>query len=182
MPPALAFLTRSLPTAGSGGRRSLAWACLALLHLAALVVLLWTEVGLVPRIAFVLTWGFLNFTLLVVLRRPMAAAALTDMPCISSVVSLVLKKDTVEALRKGDRGGRQKMQAPFPCTVLFEEGETPRVVKRRLTMAAKSQGRMIKYRTAKSGGEIYFKLLTPSEEAPTTPVRRRRKSREEATG
>ena len=77
MPPALAFLTRSLPAAGSGGRLNLALACLALLHLAALVVLLWTEVGLVPRIAFVLTWGFLNFTLLVVLRRPMAAAALT---------------------------------------------------------------------------------------------------------
>jgi hypothetical protein len=77
MPPALAFLTRSLPAAGSGGRLNLALACLALLHLAALAVLLWTEVGLVPRIAFVLTWGFLNFTLLVVLRRPMAAAALT---------------------------------------------------------------------------------------------------------
>ena len=30
-----------------------------------------------PRIAFVLTWGLLNFALLVPLRRPMAAAALT---------------------------------------------------------------------------------------------------------
>ena len=77
MPPALTFLTRSLPAAGSGGRRHLAWACLVILHLAALGILLWSEVGLVPRIAFVLTWGFLNFTLLVVLRRPMAAAALT---------------------------------------------------------------------------------------------------------
>ena len=51
--------------------------CLAALHLAALGVLLWSEVGLVPRIAFVLTWGLLNFVLLVPLRRPMAAAALT---------------------------------------------------------------------------------------------------------
>jgi hypothetical protein len=75
MPPALAFLSRSLPAAGSGAR--LAWGTLITLHLAALAVLLWTEVGLVPRIAFVLTWGFLNFTLLVPLRRPMAAAALT---------------------------------------------------------------------------------------------------------
>ena len=33
MPPALTFLTRSLAAAGSGGRRNLAWACLALLHL-----------------------------------------------------------------------------------------------------------------------------------------------------
>jgi hypothetical protein len=77
MPPAFAFLTRSLPAAGSGGHSRLAWVCLAVLHLAALGILLWSEVGLVPRVAFVLTWGFLNFTLLVVLRRPMAAAALT---------------------------------------------------------------------------------------------------------
>lgn len=75
MPPALAYLTRSLPAAGLGVR--LAWATLVLLHLAAFAVLLWSEVGFVPRIAFVLTWGFLNFLLLVPLRRPMAAAALT---------------------------------------------------------------------------------------------------------
>ncbi len=77
MPPALAFLARSLPAAGSGGAARWAWACLAALHLAALGILLWSEVGLVPRIAFVLTWGLLNFALLVPLRRPMAAAALT---------------------------------------------------------------------------------------------------------
>src|SRR5688572_17492835 len=77
MPPALAFLTRSVPVAGFGGGSRMAWACLVALHLAALGVLLWSEVGLVPRVAFVLTWGFLNFALLALLRRPMAAAALT---------------------------------------------------------------------------------------------------------
>ena len=76
MPPALAFLSRSLP-ADFGGRSRWAWTCLVALHLAALGVLLWFEVGLVPRLAFILTWGFLNFMLLLPLRRPMAAAALT---------------------------------------------------------------------------------------------------------
>jgi phosphoglycerol transferase MdoB-like AlkP superfamily enzyme len=77
MPPALAFLTRSVPVAGFGGRVRLAWVCLAALHLAALGILLWSEIGLVARVAFVLTWCFFNFAFLVLLRRPMAAAALT---------------------------------------------------------------------------------------------------------
>ena len=86
MPPALAFLARSLPAAGSGGAARWAWTCLAALHLAALGILIWSEVGLMPRIAFVLTWGLLNFALLVPLRRPMAAAALT----LALMVALIL--------------------------------------------------------------------------------------------
>jgi phosphoglycerol transferase MdoB-like AlkP superfamily enzyme len=77
MPLALAFLSRSFAAAASGARPRLAWVCLAALHLAALAVLLWSEVGPVPRVTFLLTWGFLNFALLVPLRRPMAAAAVT---------------------------------------------------------------------------------------------------------
>jgi phosphoglycerol transferase MdoB-like AlkP superfamily enzyme len=76
MPPALAFLSRSFPVA-SGARSRLAWTFLAAPHLAALAILLWSEVGLVPRIAFLLTWGFLNFALLILLRRPIAAAVVT---------------------------------------------------------------------------------------------------------
>src|SRR6266540_200601 len=57
---------------------------------------------------------------------PARAAASTGMPCIAAVVSLTMKTGEVEALRKGDRGGRQQVNAPFPCTVLFDEGETPR--------------------------------------------------------
>ncbi len=57
---------------------------------------------------------------------PALAAAATDMPCISAAVSLILKRDGVEALRKGDRGARQSVVAPFPCTVLFEEVRSPR--------------------------------------------------------
>ena len=77
MPPALAFLTRPFAAAGLGGRRRVAWAILAALHLAALAVLLWSELDLVSRLAFVLAWGLLNFIWLAVLRRPMAAATLS---------------------------------------------------------------------------------------------------------
>jgi electron transfer flavoprotein beta subunit len=52
---------------------------------------------------------------------PALAAAAADMPCIAATVSLTLKKDGIEALRKGDRGARQEIVAPFPCAVLFDE-------------------------------------------------------------
>lgn len=57
---------------------------------------------------------------------PALAAAASGLPCITAAVSLTLNKEGVEALRKGDRGGRQVVIAPFPCTVLFEEVRTPR--------------------------------------------------------
>jgi electron transfer flavoprotein beta subunit len=48
------------------------------------------------------------------------------MPCISAVVSFAPQEGRVEAERKSDRGARQTVSAPFPCTVLFEEVRTPR--------------------------------------------------------
>lgn len=57
---------------------------------------------------------------------PALAAAASGLPCITAAVSLTLNKEGVEALRKGDRGGRQVVVAPFPCMALFEEGRTPR--------------------------------------------------------
>ena len=57
---------------------------------------------------------------------PALAAASTGMPCIAAAVSLTLKTTEVEVLRKGDRGSRQGVVAPFPCTVLFEESRLPR--------------------------------------------------------
>lgn len=57
---------------------------------------------------------------------PALAAAQRSIPCVSSVLSLTMKKDGVEALRKSDRGGRQVVSAPIPCTVLFEEVASPR--------------------------------------------------------
>jgi electron transfer flavoprotein beta subunit len=57
---------------------------------------------------------------------PALAAALNGAPCIGAAISLVPQATGVEVLRKGDRGSRQTVGAPFPCTVLFEEGSTPR--------------------------------------------------------
>jgi electron transfer flavoprotein beta subunit len=57
---------------------------------------------------------------------PALAAASTGIPCIAAAVSLMLKNDRLEVLRKGDRGSRQLVVSPFPCTVLFEEDRAPR--------------------------------------------------------
>jgi len=57
---------------------------------------------------------------------PALSAALNATPCISAAVSLSVQAARVEVLREGDRGSRQTVSASFPCTVLFEEGSTPR--------------------------------------------------------
>lgn len=57
---------------------------------------------------------------------PALAAAVNGMPCIAAAVSLTLKTEWVEVLRKGDRGGRQVVTVPFPSTILFEESRSPR--------------------------------------------------------
>ena len=57
---------------------------------------------------------------------PALAAAAAGIPCISAAVSLTPKKEWIEAERKSDRGARQTVNAPFPCTVLFEEVCVPR--------------------------------------------------------
>jgi len=57
---------------------------------------------------------------------PALAAADCGMPCISAVVAFSPKREWVEAERKSDRGARQTVTAPLPCTVLFEEVRVPR--------------------------------------------------------
>jgi electron transfer flavoprotein beta subunit len=57
---------------------------------------------------------------------PAMAAAAAGTPAVSAVLSLTLKGGTVEAQRKSDRGGRQVVNAPLPCTVLFEGMQEPR--------------------------------------------------------
>jgi hypothetical protein len=54
----------------------LRFAPIALLHAAALAVMAFTETDLVAALAFLLTWGLLNFFWLGLLRRPAVAAAL----------------------------------------------------------------------------------------------------------
>src|ERR671922_500710 len=58
----------------------------AALHFAALGLLLWSEVGIVPKLVFAVCWGLLNFFWLAVLRRPAVAAALS----LAMIVVLIL--------------------------------------------------------------------------------------------
>jgi electron transfer flavoprotein beta subunit len=57
---------------------------------------------------------------------PALAAAAAGRPCLSAVVAFTPKMEWVEVERKSDRGARQTVTVPFPCTVLFEEVRTPR--------------------------------------------------------
>lgn len=54
---------------------------------------------------------------------PPLAAAQRNTPCLGAVTALTLTPGGVAALRKVDRGGRQKVLAATPAMVLFEEGE-----------------------------------------------------------
>jgi len=67
-----------LPLRGALTRHSLVRiAPVALFHLAALAIMLWSEVTLLSVAVFVLAWGFVNGVWLVLLRRPALAAALS---------------------------------------------------------------------------------------------------------
>ena len=74
MPPTVLDLKNRLANAD---RRYAGRVALAAIHLAAVGILLWFEDEPAARAAFVLTWGVLNFFWLVVLRRPLTAAALS---------------------------------------------------------------------------------------------------------
>src|SRR5262252_4930659 len=74
MPPAVLDLKNRL---ASADRRYAGRFALAAIHLAAFGILLWSEDEPAAQAAFVLTWGELNFFWLVLLRRPLTAAALS---------------------------------------------------------------------------------------------------------
>jgi hypothetical protein len=87
MPPSFAFLrSRSVVPDAANARAGLGLMVIAALHLAALGLLLWSEVGIVPKLVFGLSWGLLNFFWLVVLRRPAVSAALS----LATIVVLIL--------------------------------------------------------------------------------------------
>ncbi len=87
-----AFFRRSQPANRAGGR-FLGVAVLVLLHLAALAVLFQTEDDLVPRLAFVCTWGLLNFVWLAVLRRPAVAGSLSLIMVVALILLSQFKQD-----------------------------------------------------------------------------------------
>ena len=77
MPPSLSFLS-SRRAANGGARHDVARILLiAALHGTALALMAWSEVAIVPKVTFLLTWGLLSCFWLVLLRRPAVAAALS---------------------------------------------------------------------------------------------------------
>src|SRR5258705_10929508 len=86
MPPSLSFLTHRWATANAATRRdALRVGAIGLIHLAALVIMVWTEYALEQRVAFLLTWALLNFVWLALLRRPGVSAALS----LAMIVTLI---------------------------------------------------------------------------------------------
>src|SRR5579862_7505280 len=77
---------KSILAARAQGLRRPGIVTIAALHLTALGLLIWSEAGLVPKAAFVLAWGVLNFWWLLWLRRPAASAALS----LAMIVILIL--------------------------------------------------------------------------------------------
>jgi Sulfatase len=78
MPPSLSFLTSRWVSANAATRRdALRVGVIGLFHLAALVIMAWTEYGLEQKVVFLVAWGLLNGFWLALLRRPGVSAALS---------------------------------------------------------------------------------------------------------
>src|SRR5215470_947102 len=78
MPPSIAFVTgRWAASDAASPAGILRILLIAALHAAALGLMLWSEVAILPKVVFCLTWGLLNFFWLAVLRRPAVSAALS---------------------------------------------------------------------------------------------------------
>ena len=78
MPPSLSFLTVRWPAKDTAARLGyLRIALIGALHLTAIALMDFHEGDLLENTVFALTWGFLNFFWIVVLRRPLVSAALS---------------------------------------------------------------------------------------------------------
>jgi phosphoglycerol transferase MdoB-like AlkP superfamily enzyme len=77
MPPAVLFLRNRFTAATADGRHSVRIALLCSIHLAALGLLISSEEEPTGQAAFVLTWGFLNFFWLTLVRRPLTSGVLS---------------------------------------------------------------------------------------------------------
>jgi hypothetical protein len=83
---ASALLSRFAPAEAISRRDAFALVVISILHLAALVVMTATELDLATKATFLVSWAFLNFFWLTLLRRPAIAGLLS----LSMVVALIL--------------------------------------------------------------------------------------------
>src|SRR5215831_7284794 len=95
MPPSIVSLTTRWAAPDAAALGTLRTLLLAALHLAALGLMLWSEVAVVPKVVFFFTWGLLNFFWLAVLRRPAVAAALSLMMIVVLILLSRLKYDII---------------------------------------------------------------------------------------
>ena len=96
MPPSIASLTSRWAASDAATLRgTLRTLLLAALHLAALGLMFWSEVGVVPKVAFCFTWGLLNFFWLAVLRRRAVAAALSLVMIVVLILLSWLKYEII---------------------------------------------------------------------------------------
>src|SRR5713101_3537249 len=68
---------------------------IAAFHLAALALMAWSEVAIVPKAVFLLTWGMLNFFWIALLRRPAVSAALSLVIIVALILLSQLKYDII---------------------------------------------------------------------------------------
>ena len=90
---AASLLSRLAPSEAISRRDAARAALVAIFHLAALIVMAETEIGIVPKTIFLFTWGLLNFFWLAVLRRPVVAAALSLALILALIQLSVFKHD-----------------------------------------------------------------------------------------
>src|SRR5262245_34592933 len=95
MPPSIAFRASRRAPEAVRPAGTLRIVLIAALHAAALGLMLWSEIGLVPKLVFALTWGLLNFFWLAVLRRPAVAAALSLTLIVTVILLSRLKYDII---------------------------------------------------------------------------------------
>jgi phosphoglycerol transferase MdoB-like AlkP superfamily enzyme len=96
MAPSISSLTHRWATTDAAFRRD-AWriGLIAAFHLAALALMAWSEVAIVPKAFFLLTWGMINFFWITLLRRPAASAALSLVMIVALILLSRLKYDII---------------------------------------------------------------------------------------
>jgi len=83
---ASALFSRLALAEGVARRDALALSVVALLHVTALIIMVATEVDLIAKVAFLLTWALLNFVCLALMRRPIASGLIS----LTFIVALIL--------------------------------------------------------------------------------------------
>src|SRR5437588_9679413 len=95
MPPSLVTLSNRWAANALAWRDALRLALIAVPHLAALAIMVWSEETPLGSGIFLLSWALLNFLWLAILRRPAIAGALSLLMIIALCALSRLKYDMI---------------------------------------------------------------------------------------